>query len=239
MAEIELPIERYRRLQKEIGLLARRYKRNPEEIKILIVTKGIPISSFKDFIDQGITEFAESRIQEVVEKKAHLPKNTSFHLIGTLQTKKVPKVVGLFQLIHSVNSFDLAKKISECCIRENLKQDVLLQVNTSDEAQKHGFTKEQLLHDIEKIIELEGIRVRGLMTMAAFMDTKSEIERERTRTSFKLLSDLKKKLCEKYPKELSQFLELSMGMSQDYDIAIEQGATILRIGSHIFRESRG
>lgn len=233
MAEIKSPINRYCDLKNEVELLAKKYNRNLQEIKILVVTKGKPVSCFNEFIEAGIQEFAESRIQEVLEKKMQLP-DCTFHLIGTLQTKKVPKVIGLFKLIHSVDSLELARKISDSSVKQGIVQDVLLQVNTSNEEAKHGFTKEQLLIDFEQIADLPGISLRGLMTMAAHMKVNSEEERELTRKSFSLLSDLKKSLNEQYKQKLNNFTELSMGMSQDYEIAIEQGATILRIGSHIF-----
>ena len=233
MAEIKSPINRYCDLKIEVERLAKKYNRNLQEIKILVVTKGKPVSCFNEFIEAGIHEFGESRIQEVLEKKMQLP-DCTFHLIGTLQTKKVPKVIGLFKLIHSVDSLELARKISDSSVKQGIVQDVLLQVNTSNEEAKHGFTKEQLLIDFEQIVDLPGIFLRGLMTMAAHMKTNSEEDRECTRKSFRLLSDLKKSLNEQYKDKLTNFTELSMGMSQDYEIAIEQGATILRIGSHIF-----
>lgn len=223
-------MEKLQQLQKEIVETAYRAGRDPAQIQLVVVSKNQTIEAIQALFDCGVRHFGESRIQEAEEKQKRLPKEIHWHLIGSLQSKKVPKVVGAYCLIHSVDSLSLATKISKKSIENNIVTEILLEVNTSKEANKHGLTPNELREQFSSFIALPNIRLRGLMTMAAKMHTNSQEEEERVRASFQLLAELKRELG----RELPDFSELSMGMSQDFHIAIEEGATILRVGSLIF-----
>lgn len=223
-----------KQLQEKIRHTALQARRDPATIQLVVVSKKQSVQAIQTLFDCGIRHFGESRIQEAEEKQRQLSQEIQWHLIGSLQTKKVPKAVGAYCLIHSVDSLELASKISNKSIERNLVTQVLLEVNTSGEATKHGLTPELLLEQFSSFIALPGICIRGLMTMAAAMHTGSEEEQKRVRESFRLLAGLKKEIEANSPVALKDFTELSMGMSQDFTIAIQEGATILRIGSLLF-----
>lgn len=206
--------------------LAMQCGRDPKDILIVAVSKGVSLESIEQAILAGALHFGESRVQEALEKIAKLTPALHWHLIGSLQLNKVRKAVSLFSLIHSVDSLELAKKISDCSEEMGKKTAVLLQVNTSGEKSKHGFAPGECQRLFEQLTCLPGIEVSGLMTMAPFVGDQNVI-----RHCFSSLRALKDKLSLSAP---NTFKHLSMGMSHDYPIAIEEGATILRIGSAIF-----
>lgn len=203
--------------------------RDPKAIQLVAVTKGKSVQEILTLYDQGQRIFGESRVQEVEQKRAELPQDISWHLIGSLQLKKVPKVIGCFSLIHSVDSFELAQKLSKVSVLRNLSTDILLQVNTSKELSKHGFSVEGLKAVFSDLADLPGINLRGLMTMAPLTDDSSVII-----SCFNEAATLLQELQDEY--KLPQFCQLSMGMSQDFKIAIQCGATLLRIGTRLFAE---
>jgi pyridoxal phosphate enzyme (YggS family) len=170
--------------------------------------------------NQGCRHFAENRVDAALEKMELLPEDIQWHLIGTLQKNKVRKVIGKFALIHSVDTPELAKKISDCSLEAGLKTPILLQVNTSGEASKHGLSFEEWQKNYPEVANFEGIMIKGLMTMAPLVDDEKII-----RTTFARLRELGKVL---------KLQHLSMGMSQDFPLAIAEGATLLRIGSALF-----
>ncbi|MBS0655207.1 MAG: YggS family pyridoxal phosphate-dependent enzyme [Verrucomicrobia bacterium] len=222
--------ERVLRVQEEITATALRVGRDPATIKLVVVTKKQSIQDIKTLFDLGIRDFGESRIQEAEEKQCSLPPEISWHMIGHLQSNKVSKAVGAYSLIHSVDSLELARKISQKSQERGLITDILLEVNTSGEEAKHGLTVDAIRDQFSHFIALPALRIRGLMTMAAMMATGTFEEQERVRASFRLLATLKREL----QGSLQDFTELSMGMSQDFPLAIEEGATLLRVGSRIF-----
>jgi len=187
-------------------------------VTVVAVSKNQPVPKILELYNQGCRDFGESRVQEWELKKKVLPDDIVWHFIGTLQKNKAQKVVGHVGLIHSVDSLELAERISMLSVKKNIVSKILLEVNTSGESTKHGFFENELA--IEAIKNLPGISVEGLMTMAA--NTEDE---EKIRASFRKLRELKEKYALK---------ELSMGMSHDYRIAIEEGATIIRVGSLLF-----
>lgn len=207
-------------LLKEIEETARACGRVPEEIKLIVVTKNIPEKKILEAYEYGCRDFGESRVIESVEKRGALPQDIRWHLIGRLQKNKVGKAVGSFALIHSVDSFELAKKISEVSLEKKRASSVLLQVNTSGEISKAGFSPDELKKKFSELNSLQGIDIQGLMTMAPLTEDESVI-----RNCFKNLRLLKQEFAVE---------TLSMGMSHDYKIAISEGATLLRIGSAIF-----
>ena len=210
------------RIQEEIA---------PYKPNIIAVTKYFDENSIVAAYNAGLRDFAESRANEAVEKLNKLPQNvretSKFHFIGHLQTNKVKKVVSNFDCIHSVDSVKLAKVISDEAQRIGKVQDILLQVNNACEEQKFGFSKEELFNVFEDIVELPNINVIGLMNMAPLLASESELER-----LFQEVFEIKNQLQERFNCKLE---ELSMGMSQDYKIAVKHGATMLRIGRKLFK----
>ncbi|MBQ3819275.1 YggS family pyridoxal phosphate-dependent enzyme [bacterium] len=210
------------RIQEEIA---------PYKPNIIAVTKYFDENSIVAAYNAGLRDFAESRANEAVEKLNKLPQNiretSKFHFIGHLQTNKVKKVVSNFDCIHSVDSVKLAKVISDEAQRIGKVQDMLLQVNNACEEQKFGFSKEELFNVFEDIFKLSNINVIGLMNMAPLLASESELER-----LFQEVFEIKEQLQERFNCKLN---ELSMGMSQDYKIAVKHGATMLRIGRKLFK----
>ena len=183
-----------------------------------------------DAYNAGLRNFAESRVIEAIEKINNLPtdvkNNSKFHFIGHLQTNKVKKVIGHFDYIHSVDSYKLAKVISdEACHAEKV-QKILLQVNNANEEQKFGFSKDEIFEFFNSIKELPNIEICGLMNMAPLGATDEELN-----YLFEDILQIKLKLEKEFNYKLK---ELSMGMSQDYKIAVKHGATMLRIGRKLF-----
>ena len=179
----------------------------------------------------GCRDFAESRMQEFLKKKANAPSDLHWHFIGTLQSNKLKAAIGSFVLIHAVHNADLLAQIAEHSIKQGIISSVLLQVNTSGESTKQGLSpdawKHQLLQIMQKPSIISGVCIKGLMTMAPLTQDEAVI-----RQCFSRLRLCKDELA---PLMGADFLHLSMGMTHDYRLAIEEGATILRIGSAIFQ----
>ena len=199
--------------------------RDPREVKLLAVSKTFPISSILEAYEAGQRDFGESRVQEFVPKYQQLP-DLSWHFIGHIQKNKLNKLLDTEVFIHSVDSLELAEKISEKALERQKVVKVLLQVNIDEDPSKFGFTSEGLLQNIEKILQLKGIAPTGLMTIGALHKDPKE-----TRASFAKLRGLRDALSEVTKHE---FPELSMGMSGDYHEAILEGATIVRVGTGVF-----
>ncbi len=202
----------------------------PLKPRIIGVTKYFGLNAIIKGYEAGLRDFAESRALEAIDKIKSLPEeirnNSKFHFIGHLQTNKAEKVVEHFDYIHSVDSLKLAKAISKSACLFNKREKVLLQVNNAEEEQKFGYTKEQLKSDLSEILNLNGLEVIGLMNMAPFGASKDELR--------SLFSDLRKFRDELECEFKIRLPELSMGMSNDYEIAVQEGATIIRIGRKLF-----
>lgn len=207
--------------------------RNPDDIKILAVSKTQSEEIIKLAVKAGIPLLGENYSQELVRKYRALEESgiaqPKWHLIGHLQTNKVKNVVPLADAIHSVDSAYLAEEVSKHAIKHGKRIDVMLQVNTSGEESKYGCEPEELVELAENALQLNGINVIGLMTIGSFTGEEAII-----RSEFKLLRSLLYQMKAHFPD--SAIMELSMGMSGDYEIAIEEGATYLRIGTAIFGE---
>ena len=202
----------------------------PFKPNIVAVTKYFDENAVVSAYECGLRDFAESRVIDAVEKIRKLPQevrdNSKFHFIGHLQGNKVRKCVENFDLIQSVDSLKLAQRISVVASEIGKCQDVLLQLNNANEIQKFGFSKSELFEDFQKITELPGIRVCGLMSMSP-LGAPEEVIRELYREVVKIRDELEKEFGCKLD-------EVSIGMSQDYVIAAQEGATILRIGRKLF-----
>lgn len=199
-----------------------------DSIYLVAVSKRQPNNKILEAQNAGIKYFGENKVQEFVEKYNELKLETEWHFIGHLQTNKVKNILDKVRLIHSVDSLHLAEKISQIGINKKMKTEILLQVNTSGEESKFGFTKDQLLNEIEKISQLENVSVRGLMTMAPFTKNTSIVSK-----TFATLKKLFDKI-DGFELENIKMQYLSMGMSGDYEIAIKEGSNMLRIGTSIF-----
>ena len=201
----------------------------PYTPKIIAVTKYFGVEKLVEAYNDGLRDFAENRVQDALEKFSNLSDeiktNSTFHLIGHLQTNKVKKAVGKFDLIQSVDSLKLAKAISEEAKKQGIVQHILLQVNNANEVAKSGFDVDCLKNQFLEIVSLPAIKVDGLMNIAPITD---EMELEKL---FSKMQALKMELEENFNYELK---ELSMGMSSDYKIAIKFGSTMIRIGRKLF-----
>lgn len=206
----------------------------------MLVTKTVSVERIREAFEAGHRDFGENRVQELLEKKPQLPAEIRWHFIGHLQTNKVKSLLngsgGASFLVHSLDRIPLAEEIEKQAEKKGIEVDALLEVNTSGEATKSGFSPEEFPAALEKIKALNRIRVRGLMTIAPLTE-----EEQKIRSSFRTLRELRDRL---FPNssagrrigEGEAPLELSMGMSSDFEIAIEEGATIVRIGSAVFGE---
>lgn len=217
--------ENYKKITEHINEIAVKCGRNPNEIQLLAVSKGYSWGQISPAYDLGCRHFGESRVQEALVKMGEAPNDVQWHLIGPLQKNKVRKCIGKFQIIHSVDSVELAKKISECSREE--KTNILLEANTSGEASKHGLTPNEWKNVINDVIKLPGITILGLMTIAPLVEDEGII-----RNCFAGLRILRDDLVKIMGLPLPH---LSMGMSHDYPLAIMEGATILRVGTAIFK----
>lgn len=224
-----LAADSYYKILQHIHEIAKQCGRNPNELTLVAVSKNHPWDKIKGVYDAGCRDFGENKVQEALLKIPEAPENIAWHLIGTLQKNKVRKAVGQFSLIHSVDSLSLAEKISECSEELNLKTTILLQVNTSGEKTKQGLTTEEWRANISTLLDLSNIEIAGLMTIAPETADKSII-----RDCFARLRLFKDQLNNDNPS--INLRHLSMGMSNDYPLAIAEGATILRIGTAIFGE---
>jgi pyridoxal phosphate enzyme (YggS family) len=233
--------ERIKRIKDAISSTCARVGRDPGEVKLVVVTKSAAIEAIKDVIRLGLTELGENRVQQLKkvssevaeflqEQKENqtLPKKIDWHMIGHLQRNKVRQVLSITSLIHSVDTLRLAEEINASAAKLNLCPKVLLQVNTSNEPQKYGVPIAAVIHLAEQIETLPNLKLIGLMTMAPLTHNKDIV-----RACFARAREL---FVEMRGEKIvgPDFAEMSMGMSSDYQVAIEEGATILRIGSAIF-----
>lgn len=207
------PAESYFRIVEEIQ------KTHPKPT-LVAVSKGRSLAEIESLYLAGCRDFGESRVQEFLSKLEVLPKDIRWHFIGPLQKNKVSKLVGKCHLIHSVDSVELAEKIGKQSVQLEIITRILLQVNISGESSKQGFSLEEVLQKVGAIYPIQGIKVEGLMTIAPLTGDKEKIS-----MYFQALRDLRDRL---------KLIHLSMGMSQDYQLALERGATLIRLGSVIF-----
>lgn len=218
----------YSQIQEKVREKALACGRRPDDITLIAVSKTYPVEVVEAVYQEGGRQFGESRVQEALVKIPLMPEDCVWHLIGTLQSNKVVKAISFFRLIHSVDTPELAQKISQASQVKGVVTSVLLQVNTSGEKTKHGLSGEEWQQQLEEVNRLSNLRIEGLMTMAP------DVEEEKViRTCFRQLYQWREQWrCEM--KEPAIFRHLSMGMSHDYEIAIEEGATLLRVGTAIF-----
>jgi len=210
-----------------IAAAAARAGRDPGKIRLVAATKYVKADALPLLARAGIRVIGENRVQDALAKFAAVGGcGLEWHFIGTLQKNKINKVLPRFTLIHSVDSTELAEAVSDRSTDGPVP--VLFEVNVADEATKHGFDPESLTESFPALLSLPGIAPRGLMTMAPF-----EAEPEETRPVFRALEELRDELARRHG--LDGFTELSMGMTNDFEVAVEEGATLVRVGSALFR----
>ncbi len=220
--------ERLDLVRENIRAACRRAGRDVSEVELVAVSKTKPVSDIQVVYDAGIREFGENKVQEMNEKQAVLPSDINWHMIGHLQRNKVKNVVGTTKLIHSVDSIRLAEEISREAQKKQCVADILLEVNVAGEETKFGFTPEETPEVAEEVGRLPGLHVKGLMTSAPFVENAEE-NRKYFRKLRELAVDIRKKNIDNV-----DMVFLSMGMTNDYAVAVEEGATHVRVGTAIF-----
>ena len=220
--------ENYREVEAKVRQAAERAGRDPKEITLIAVSKTKPLSDIEELIRIGVTEFGENKPQELRDKFEQVSQPVHFHQIGHLQTNKVKYIIDKAVLIHSVDSMHLAEQIQKEAEKRGLTAEVLIEVNAAEEETKFGVTVEEAPSLVREISTLPNIKIRGLMTIAPFVDDPEE-NRPVFRRMKQLLLDIKSQKIDNVDMNV-----LSMGMTNDFEVAIEEGATMVRVGTAIF-----
>ena len=220
--------ENYQRILQSIDSACARVGRSAAAVKLVAVTKYADLEWVRCLPDLGIWDLGESRPQQLVERAPLLPESVRWHMIGHLQRNKARRVLPLVSFIHSIDSVRLLAAIDRMAEEAQLIPRVLLEINLSGESTKDGFSTDDLLANWERVLEFRHVQVDGLMTMAVQTD-----QPEKVRPTFQALRQLRDRLIVLSPPSVT-LPELSMGMSADFEIAIEEGATIIRVGSRLF-----
>ncbi len=202
--------------------------RDPEEPTLIAVSKTKPLPELQEAYEAGARDFGENKVQELMDKIPAMPSDIRWHMIGHLQTNKVKYIVGKVFLIHSVDSVKLAKEISKESVKAGVISDILLEVNVAGEDSKFGVSCEEVLDLAKEIAVLPGVRIKGLMTIAPVCD-----DPEENRDTFRKLREISIDIKEKNIDNISMDV-LSMGMTGDYTVAVEEGASYVRVGTGIF-----
>lgn len=219
--------ENLKNVQNNIKKACERVGRKPEEVTLVAVSKMKPLSDIEELLETGQLEYGENYVQELCDKYENISKPVHWHMIGHLQTNKVKYIIDKVELIHSVNTLKLIKEIEKQANKIQKDIDILLEVNIADEESKQGFDQKDIFEAMNLIHECPHIHVKGLMMMAPNIDP------EETRIYFKKTKELLETLKNKYPEYSLD--TLSMGMSQDYQIALEEGSSFVRIGRALFQ----
>lgn len=220
--------DRLEEVEERIQEACRRAGRDRSEVTLIAVSKTKPAEVLKEAYDLGIRVFGENKVQELTEKYEVLPKDIRWHMIGHLQTNKVKYIADKVELIHSVDSLKLAETIEKEAAKRHRTIDILVEVNVAEEESKFGLKVEEVIPFIEKVAGFSHINVCGLMTIAPFVENP-----EKNRSVFADLRKLSVDITEKNIDNVNVSI-LSMGMTNDYEVAIEEGATMVRVGTGIF-----
>lgn len=222
--------EQLQEVRQEIQNACRRSNRNPEEVTLIAVSKTKPVSMIEEAIAAGQTVFGENKVQELCSKYEVLPQNLHWHLIGHLQRNKVKYIADKAELIHSVDSLRLAETINQEGEKHGRIVPILIEVNVAGEESKFGVSVEDTVSLITEISQLPYVRIQGLMTIAPYVENPEE-----NRQIFRKLKQLSVDIKEKNINNVYMDI-LSMGMTNDYQVAVEEGATMVRVGTGIFGE---
>lgn len=218
----------YDEIKKRVEAACLRAGRKPEEVTLIAVSKTKPVEMLREAYEAGARDFGENKVQEILTKEPELPTDIRWHMIGHLQTNKVRQIVGKTCLIHSVDSLHLAEAIHKESVKRGIVTQILLEVNVAEEESKFGFRVEEVEDALKQMQDLSGVCVRGLMTIAPFVDN-SEDNRPVFQKLNKLYVDMKSKNIDNGTMNI-----LSMGMTGDFEVAVEEGATMVRVGTGIF-----
>ena len=218
------------KVEEKVAAAAERSGRKREDVLLLAVSKTKPVEVIREAVDCGLTSLGENKVQEIMEKYEPMGPGVHWHLIGHLQTNKVKYIIDKVDMIHSVDSLRLAEEIDKRGTAKDIVMPVLIEVNMADEESKFGVMPEEVENLLRQLSQLEHISVKGLMTVAPFVE-----EPEENRVYFRKMREL---LVDMNAKKIDNITmdQLSMGMTGDYEVAIEEGATIVRVGTGIFGE---
>ena len=217
-------------VQKNIEQACLKSNRSVDEVTLIAVSKTKPLSMIQEVYDFNIRNFGENKVQEIMAKYDHMPKDTLWHMIGHLQRNKVKYIIDKVCMIHSVDSLRLAEEISKEAVKKQVTVSILIEVNVANESTKFGLAKEETIALVKEIATLPNIIIKGLMTVAPYVDDPEE-NRQVFRSLKQLFIDINKENIDNVIMS-----ELSMGMTNDYMVAIEEGATMVRVGTGIFGE---
>jgi len=216
------------RVREQIADAAKKSGRSTDDVDLVAISKTHDAEKVREAIEAGQSLFGESRVQEARAKIPVLPSNIRWHFVGHLQKNKIRHALSLFELIHSVDSLELAREMNRIAEEEGLHPRVLLEVNVAGEGSKFGFSPEKIRAEMEALLALPRLSILGLMTIPPIAE-----EAEASRKYFVALRELRDQLQTEFKVDLAQ---LSMGMTQDYGVAAEEGATLVRVGTAIFGE---
>lgn len=217
-------------VEERIEAACKRSGRDVKEVTLIAVSKTKPVSMLKEAYETGIRTFGENKVQELVDKTEQMPEDIKWHMIGHLQRNKVKYLIGKTALIHSVDTYRLAEQINIEAKKNHTVMNVLIEVNIADEESKFGVRPDEVSGLIHEISTLDGIRVKGLMTVAPYTENAEE-NRGYFKKMHQLYVDINAENIDNVDMDI-----LSMGMTGDYEIAIEEGATMVRVGTGIFGE---
>ena len=223
-------LENIKQVEENIIKSCEKVGRDPKEVTLIAVSKTKPYTAIEEALPSGVLDYGENKVQELTEKYEIFPKDIRWHMIGHLQRNKVKYLVGKVELIHSVDSLRLANQIETEFAKKNEIANILIEVNMANEESKFGITSETTEQLVREISKLEHVRIKGLMTIAPYTDN-PETNREYFRNMKKLSVDITEKNIDNVSMNV-----LSMGMTGDYQVAIEEGATMIRVGTGIFGE---
>ena len=204
--------------------------RKRSEVTLIAVSKTKPVEMLQEIYDEGMREFGENKVQEMCEKMELMPQDIKWNMIGHLQTNKVKYIIGKTSLIHSVDSLKLAEEIQKQAVKHDVTADTLVEVNIANEESKFGISKDETIQMVRDIAKLDHLKIKGLMTIAPFVE-----DPEDNRLYFREIKQLSVDINNQNIDNVSMDV-LSMGMTGDYMVAIEEGATMVRVGTGIFGE---
>lgn len=220
--------ENLKNVEANIQAACDRSGRNRDEVTLIAVSKTKPVEMLQEIYDAGIRDFGENKVQELCDKIEKMPSDIKWHMIGHLQRNKVKYIVGKVELIHSVDSYRLAEEINIQAKKQGVIVPILVEVNIAHEESKFGISEEDAILLVKEIAELENIRIMGLMTIAPYVENPED-----NRLYFRKIKELSVDIDSKNIDNVSMKI-LSMGMTGDYEVAIEEGATMVRVGTGIF-----
>ncbi len=217
-------------VEKKVNEACAKAGRKREEVTLIAVSKTKPVDMLQEIYDCGVRDFGENKVQEMCDKIEVLPDDIKWHMIGHLQTNKVKYIVGKTKLIHSVDSLKLAQEIQKQAVKKDVTVPVLIEVNIAEEESKFGIKKEETIDLVKSIAELDHVKIMGLMTIAPYVENPED-----NRLYFRGIKQLSVDINNQNIDNVCMDI-LSMGMTGDYEVAIEEGATMVRVGTGIFGE---